>query len=185
MHGMQHHVRGLAAAVPALVIAFVVAACGASGGGGTAQTPPAPATTKGPASTPGASDQSGKGLNLTFTGAIAGSMTQGTPQCDVVGAGADFSWTGPVGGSNVTILFNIAGYHGPAGYQVGPLYGQGKALVDARSDSVDVSTAKVAADAGKVTVDSGEKTGTVDTDLQVTVADQGGATAHVSGTCSC
>ena len=116
------------------------------------------------------------GQHLVFTGPAAGTLTDLPGECDIFTASTQYnaSLRGTFQGKD--FLFNIqvnSGYKGPGDYPVGSILDNGSNLRLQLGDYVGSS----ASGAGSLTVNQGERTGSVDADLT------GGE--HVKGTFSC
>ena len=124
----------------------------------------------------GASQPSGGGQNLVFTGPAAGSLTTADTSCQVHPSQKqlNFLLTGTLAGQDLTFNIQVyAGYVGPDSYQVGSLLdGSGNLRLQIGSYVGDSSTG-----AGTLTIDSDGKSGSVDADLS------GGE--HVKGSFRC
>ena len=124
----------------------------------------------------GASQSSGGGQNLVFTGPAAGTLTTAGASCQVHPSDKqlNFLLTGKLAGQDLTFNIQIyAGYAGPDTYQVGSLLdGSGNLRLQVGSYLGSSTTG-----AGSLVIDSDGKSGSVDADLS------GGE--HVKGTFRC
>jgi hypothetical protein len=124
----------------------------------------------------GASQPSGGGQNLVFTGPAAGTLTAATTSCQVhpTQKQLNFLLTGTLAGQDLTFNIQVyAGYVGPDTYQVGSLLdGSGNLRLQVGSYVGDSATG-----AGMLIIDSDGKSGSVDADLS------GGE--HVKGSFRC
>jgi hypothetical protein len=122
------------------------------------------------------SSSAGGKQHLVFTGPAAGTLTDATTGCEIFTGAAqlNYSLTGKLSGQDLALNIHVhSGYTGPATYQVGSLLdGSGELRLEIGSYAGASSTG-----AGSLTIDSGEKSGSVDADLS------GGE--HVKGTFRC
>ena len=116
------------------------------------------------------------GQHLVFTGPAAGTLTSATTQCRVYPAAKQLNYllSGTLAGQDLTFNIQVyAGYTGPGTYQVGSLLdGSGNLRLQIGPYVGSSSTG-----AGKIVIDSGGKSGSVDADLN------GGE--HVKGSFHC
>ena len=124
----------------------------------------------------GASQPSGGGQNLVFTGPAAGTLTSADTSCQVHPSDKqlNFLLTGTLAGQDLTFNIQIyAGFVGPDTYQVGSLLdGSGNLRLQVGSYVGSSTTG-----AGTLVIDSDGKSGSVDADLS------GGE--HVKGSFRC
>jgi len=112
---------------------------------------------------------------LVFSGAVAGTLNNGTADCTIYAAQkqANYEIDGALGDKQVTFHIQVNGYVGPGTYPVGSIL---DGAVEIRSQIGDL-IADSATGAGTVTIDHDGKTGSVKADL--------GNGEHVEGTWTC
>jgi len=113
--------------------------------------------------------------HLVFSGAVAGTLTNGTADCTIYAGQkqANYEIDGALGDKQVTFHIQVNGYSGAATYPVGSILdGAG----EIRSQIGDL-IADSATGAGTVTVNKDESSGSVKADL--------GNGEHVEGTWAC
>ncbi|MGI5125310.1 hypothetical protein ACQEVB_00720 [Pseudonocardia sp. CA-107938] len=117
--------------------------------------------------------------DLTITGDITGPITDASATCHDFGNGAyGFELKGLVNGAPVTLTFDTAFFKGAHTYNATGITDDDGGLVTLQTDQVQVVTN--GASSGTFTIDKGELTGSIDTDLS-----NDGLTAHINGTWSC
>jgi hypothetical protein len=124
----------------------------------------------------GASQPSGGGQHLIFSGPAEGTLTAADASCHVHSASKqlDFLLRGTLGGKDFLLNIQIyGGYEGPGTYKVGSLLdGSGNLRLQVGSYVGDSTTG-----AGSLVIEQGGKSGSVDADLS------GGE--HVKGSFHC
>ena len=112
----------------------------------------------------GASQPSGGGQHLVFTGPAAGTLTSAGTSCQVHPSDKqlNFLLTGKLAGEDLTFNIQVyAGYVGPDTYQVGSLLdGSGNLRLQVGSYVGSSTTG-----AGTIVIDADAKSGSVDADL--------------------
>lgn len=164
--------RGVVASFPVLLVAIAIAGCGSTPGrtGGPAGTPSASA----PAGQPVASGSrtggsQGGQSTATLSGPISGQLSSdATASCGILDAGGssgkEYSaeLIGTVNGQKADISITVrTQYKGPGQYPVGGVVA-GAGWVQMKVGAVNGDTAD---DAGTLTVNPDEKTGTIDAKL--------------------
>jgi hypothetical protein len=160
----------IAAKIARTAVGFVVAGL-VIGTGGTAfadaPTDPGPANEGSTAST------------LTVTGSATGAVTTDTVSCTPLGGGY-YSWRllGTLDDAPIDITFNTAAFHGADVYNATGITDDVGGLVTLETGDVQVVTN--GAGVGTFTIDKGEQTGSIDTDLA-----NNGQAVHVTGSWTC
>lgn len=125
----------------------------------------------------GPNQTAGTPTHLVFTGHVKGTATNTKVECHLFNDKQQFNAlvTGMLSGQALALNVQIySGYRGAATYKVGTLLdGSGNLRLQAGAVFGDSLP-----NAGSLTIDSGEKSGSVDADIA-------GAAIHVKGTFSC
>ena len=116
---------------------------------------------------------------VTVTGSATGTLTTGSVSCTPLGDG-NYSWQllGTLDDAPIDITFTTAAFHGADTYKATGVTDDQGGLVTL--DTGDVQVATNGANPGTFTVDAGEQTGSIDTDLE-----GGGLNVHVNGAWAC
>jgi von Willebrand factor type D domain len=121
--------------------------------------------------------------NLTFSGAIADTLTVASTECTLIRSGGQFTATlvGDLGGKKVDMNIRaIDGFHGAGEYPVGPVPHKGywDVLLNYDNYAYIGATGSVG---GRFTINADEKSGTVDTD----VMNERSIVEHIKGDWTC
>jgi len=116
---------------------------------------------------------------LTVTGSATGTIATDSVSCTPLGNGY-YSWQllGTLDGAPIDITFNTAAFHGADAYKATSITDDQGGLATLETGDVQVVTN--GANEGTFTLDEGEQTGSIDTDLA-----NNDQAVHVTGTWTC
>lgn len=160
----MHQYSTLKRALLCLSFIFSLAACGGSSSDGTPST-------------------SGNVSNLTFTGAVAGSITS-EGSCTKSSIGLNAIWTQPINGKLYLFQITPTHYNGAGTYTTDTTAGSPSvSITDQSIGGTTTWLSQHSSQPGTIIVNANQTSGTVD-DI-MTGDDAGKTTVHVTGTWTC